>query len=191
VENTYTAEDLIATQKYGTASLGYTYTLSGSAITQNTVLDKLGNRTDYTYDTNGNNTSIRYYNPTQSSSVLYTYTYNSLGLMTSEKRPRGNGYTYTYDASGNLTQKRFKANVDLIDSASDLVTNSTYNARNEKMTETNPNNTQTIYTRDTKGNILTKSLSGAVDYLGTTIAPMTTTYTYFPTGLLQTNTSAE
>ncbi len=138
----------MATQKYGSASLGYTYTLSGSQITQNTVLDKLGNRTDYTYDENGNNTSIRYYNPTQSSSVLYTYTYNSLGLMTTEKRPRGNGYKYTYDTNGNLTEKRFKANADAVDSATDIVTTSSYNARNEKMTETNPNNTQIIYTRD-------------------------------------------
>lgn len=164
VENTYTPEDRVATQKYGTASLGYTYTLSGSAIIQNTVLDKLGNRTDYAYDASGNNTSIRYYNPAQSSSVLYTYTYNSLGLMISEKRPRGNGYSYTYDTNGNLTQKRFKADVDAVNSSNDLVTNSTYNARNEKMTETNPNNTSTIYTRDTSGNILTETQSGRLTY---------------------------
>lgn len=150
VENSYDAGDRVATQRYGSASLGYTYTLSGSQITQNTVLDKLGNRTDYTYDASGNNTAIRYYNPTQNSSVLYTYTYNTLGLMTSETRPRGNGYIYAYDGNGNLIQKRSKANMSLADSTTDLVTTSTYNVRNEKMTETAPNNTQTIYTRDTQ-----------------------------------------
>lgn len=148
VENTYTPEDRVATQKYGAASLGYTYTLSGSQITQNTVLDKLGNRTDYTYDGSGNNTTIRYYNPAQTGSVLYTYTYNTLGLMTREKRPRGNGYMYSYDTKGNLLQKRFKTNADAGDSGTDLATTYTYNARNEKMTETAPNNTQVIYTRD-------------------------------------------
>ena len=178
--NTYDSGDRVATQKYGDGTLTYTYILSGSVITQNTVHDKLGNRTDYTYDASGNNTAIRYYNPTESSSVLYTYDYNTLGLMIREKRPRGNGYSYTYDASGNLIQKRQKANIDAVDSASDLVTSSTYNTRNEKLTETLPNGSQVIYTRDTKGNILTKTLSGAVNYLNTPITGLTTTYTYLP-----------
>ncbi len=179
VENTYDTNDRVATQKYGTETLGYTYTLSGSQITQNTVLDKLGNRSDYVYDGSGNNTSIRYYNPTQTGSVLYTYTYNTLGLMTKEKRPRGNGYTYTYDGSGNLLQKRLKTNADAVDSATDLVTSYTYNARNEKMTETAPNNTKVVYTRDTAGNILTKTLSGSIDSNGNTITGITTNYTYY------------
>jgi RHS repeat-associated protein len=198
VENTYTAEDRVATQKYGSASFGYTYTLSGSQITQNTVLDKLGNRTDYTYDASGNNTAIRYYNPTQSSSVLYTYTYNTLGLMTSEKRPRGNGYTYTYDANGNLTMKRFKTDADAVDNATDLVTNSTYNARNEKMTETNPNAIQIVYTRDTQWHILTETQSGVIWWhqdSGTSWSPSTQnttkTYTYLTNWLLNSITSPE
>ncbi len=70
--------------------------------------------------------------------------------MTREKRPRGNGYTYQYDPSGNLIEKRFKTNADALDSATDLVTTSTYNTRNEKLTETHPNKTTTIYTRDPK-----------------------------------------
>ncbi len=179
VENTYTTDDRVATQKYGNGTLGYTYILSGSQVTKNSVIDKLGNRTDYTYDASGNNISTQYYNLSQSNSVTYTSTYNTLGLLATETRPRGNGYKYTYDTAGNLIEKRQKANMSLADSINDLVTTSMYNTRNEKMTETLPNNTQAIYTRDTTGNILTQTLSGVVNYLNSPITPVVTTNTYF------------
>ncbi len=120
------------------------------------LIDKIGNRSDYTYDTNGNHTSIRYYNQAQTGSVLYSYTYNGSGLLLTEKRPRGNGYKYGYDTNGNLIEKRMKANMSLADNASDIVTIYTYNSRNEKMTETLPNNVVIRYARDTSGNIVAR-----------------------------------
>lgn len=156
VENTYDTGDRVATQKYGDGTLTYSYTLSGNSITQNTVVDKLGNRSDYTYDANGNHTSIRYYNLAQTGSVLYNYTYSASGFLLTETRPRGNGYKYGYDANGNLIQKRMKASVLTADSAGDIVTSYTYNSRNEKLTETLPNGVVVNYGRDTNGNILTR-----------------------------------
>ena len=189
VDNTYDTGDRVTTQKYGNGTLTYSYTFSGSQITQNTVLNKLGIRTDYIYDGSGNNTSIRYYNAAQTGSVLYTYTYNTGGLIASETRPRGNGYKYIYDTSGNLVSKRLKADITLVDSAADLVTAYTYNSRNERLTETLPNNAQTAYIRDSEGNILTKTLFGIVDHYGNGLGQVTTNYTYYSGWLLKSSLS--
>lgn len=110
--------------------------------------------------------------------------------MTEEERPRGNGYEYTYDSRGNLTEKRMKSDVDASDNSDDLVTSYTYNSENKILTQINPLGKTLTYTRDSAGNILTKSLSGVDTYTGGTFTA-TTTYTYSSSGLLLTETSPE
>jgi hypothetical protein len=41
VANTYDGNDRVATQQYGTGTITYAYTTSGSVITKNTVTNKL------------------------------------------------------------------------------------------------------------------------------------------------------
>ena len=149
----------MTSQKYGSGILTYAYTLSGSTITKNTVLDKLGNKTEYSYDANGNQIQVKYYNPAQTSSVVYTYEYNALGYMTKETKPRGNGFAYTYDAKGNITEKRMKADTSAANSSNDLVTTYTYDANNNILTQTNPNGIGITNTYDTGNNLLSKTIS--------------------------------
>lgn len=74
--------------------------------------------------------------------------------------------------------------MSLADSALDIVTSYTYNARNEKISEALPNGAQMLYTRDTSGNITQKILSGAIDSGGTVISSMVTNSTYYSSGLI-------
>ncbi len=188
VTNTYDTGDHVATQKYGTGTLTYTYTLSGSAITKNTVIDRLGHKTEYSYDASGNNTSIKYYNPSQTSSVIYSYEYNTSGLITKETRPRGNGYFYSYDGSGNLLMKTERADITT-GSANDIITSYIYNARNERTSETLPTGKNITYTRDGQGNVTTKTTSSTSATGFVTL--ITTNSTYLSNGLLSTITSPE
>lgn len=189
VQNTYDSGGRVTSQKYGSGTLTYSYTLSGSRIVTNTVIDKLGHKTVYTYDANGNQTRVEYFNPAQTGSTVYTYEYNSLGYMTRETKPRGNGSAYSYDAKGNMTEKRMKANMSTADSSADLVTTYTYDSNNNVLTQTNPNNISIVNTYDSNNNLLSKTLSGATTYSGV-VQNTTTNYTYL-SGLLNTMTDGE
>jgi RHS repeat-associated protein len=133
VSNTYD-NDRVGTQKYWTGTITYSYTLSGSSVTQNTVTDRLWNTTQYKYDSNWNNFQTNYY--TSSWNIDYYYTYNSLGYLETEKRPAWNGYKYSYDSKWNLIEKRLKADLTQADSSNDLVTTYTYNSQNKLLTQT-------------------------------------------------------
>lgn len=189
VQNTYDTGSRVTSQKYGSGTLTYAYVLSGSLITRNTVVDKLGNKTEYTYDTNGNQTQVKYFNPAQTSSLVYAYEYNALGYMTKETKPRGNGFTYTYDARGNMSEKRMKADTSAANSSSDLVTGYVYDSRNNLLSQTNPNGLVSIHTYDTSNNLTSKTLSGVTSYSGLT-SNVVTSYTYL-SGFLNTATDGE
>lgn len=59
VENTYDANDRVLTQIYGNGTLSYSYQTDANTgkIIQNTVTDREGNTTVYSYDENGNTLS--------------------------------------------------------------------------------------------------------------------------------------
>ena len=164
VTNTYDGNGMVASQIFGSGTLNYTYTLSGSSVVQNTVVDGLGNKTVYNYDQYGNKSSAEYYNQAQTGSTTYTYGYNSNGYMVSKSEPRGNGTAYDYDARGNLIKKSERENITLSGTTSEIVTTYTYNNLNQVITETRPNNLSFTNTYDASGNVLTTTASGVTTY---------------------------
>ena len=94
VENTYDANDRVLTQIYGNGTLSYSYQTDANTgkIIQNTVTDREGNTTVYSYDAAGNTLSRT------SGGNSYSYEYNSENRIITEIYPRGNGYSYSYDA---------------------------------------------------------------------------------------------
>lgn len=186
MSNTYNTADRVATQTYGTGTISYTYSLSGSSVTQNTVLDRLGHTTNYYYDGNGNNTQTTYY--TATGSVTNTYTYNDLGYMTSETRPNNHGTKYSYDSKGNLVEKRVKADMTQADSSNnDLITYITYNSKNQVLTTTNPIGVMLTNTYDTNGNLTQLQTSELKTSAGDNYST-TQTFTYDNEGNLVTST---
>ncbi len=186
VTNTY-LNDRVATQKYGTWTIAYNYTLSWNTITKNTVTDRLWNIVDYFYDSNWNNTQSKHY--TSSWTIDYYYTYNSLWYLESEKRPKWNGYKYSYDSKWNLTEKRFKPDLTQADSTNDLITTYTYNTKNQILTQTNPNNTTITNTYDINGN-LTQITTSWLKRSDDTTYQTTNTFTYNTIWQLITSTDA-
>lgn len=94
VTNTYDSNGRVALQTYGDGSVAYAYTLgdmhvddtltqpgSGTIIGQyvqtNTVIDKNGNKTVYTYDRMGNMLKRRVFNEDASAFTDTVYTYNT------------------------------------------------------------------------------------------------------------------
>jgi RHS repeat-associated protein len=75
-----------------------TYDTSGRLLTNT---DELGRKTTYTYDTNGNVTSVSVPIAPDTFAVT-TYTYNSLGEVLTTTDPMGNVTSNSYDGNGNL-----------------------------------------------------------------------------------------
>jgi RHS repeat-associated protein len=85
----------------GTWSYSYVTNASG-AVTGATVTDPLGTKHSYTFDSNGNPTTITDGVGTSSAETWHA-TYSSPSqLLTSSTDPLGRETTYTYDSSGNL-----------------------------------------------------------------------------------------
>lgn len=190
VENTYDTWDRVATQKFGEWTINYTYTLNWDDITKNTITDKLWNKAEYSYNSNRQNTSVKYYSEDQSTSVEYSYEYDSNWYLIKETKPKWNGYTYSYDSKWNILEKRFKADTSLSDSSDDLVTSYTYNAQNQVLTTTNPDWIVETNTIDTNWNITSKIISWLETHTWATYS-ITTNYTYLTNWLADTITKPE
>ena len=109
----------------------------------------------YTYDANGNRTSLIYANGTTT-----TYAYNKANLLTSVVNKKGNttlsSHTYTYYLDGNIASENENG------------TTKTYEYDGlGRLTKETQNGTITIYTYDANGNRSTMTQNGS-----------TTTYTY-------------
>ncbi len=134
------------------------------------VTDYSNDIIDYEYDGNNNVSSIKRNNTAVASYEYYPYgalqrvtypgqgkseyTYdNALRLVNQVNSLSDNtvvnSYGYTYDLNGNQTQKNDTGNI----------TNYTYDSLNRLQSVTEPDGTQTAYTFDTQGNIMTKSIS--------------------------------
>ncbi len=187
VVNTYTTDDRVASQTYGTWTIGYNYTLSWTSVTKNTVTDKVWNVIDYFYDANWNNTQTKHY--TNSGNIDYYYTYNSLGYLETEKKAAWNGIKYTYDSKWNLTEKREKADITSADSTSDLVTSYTYNNKNQVLTTNLVNWVVISNTYDTAWNLTEKTTSWLETSTGVTYST-TKTFSYNSVWELTSSTDA-
>jgi RHS repeat-associated protein len=175
VTNTY-EQDRVKTQKYWSWTITYNYTLSGSQITKNSVTDKNWNITEYTYDSNLNNTEKKYYSWTWS--VTYYYSYNSSWSLISETKPNWNWTKYSYDTRWNILETRQKADMNIWDNNDDdLITTYTYNSRNQILTLTNPNWTTITNTYDTNWN-LTESVNSWIKKSDLTTYSITKTFEY-------------
>jgi RHS repeat-associated protein len=163
------------TDANGNLIVNYTYDAAGNLIRQD---DGNGTYTTYTYDANGDVLSLINYAPDGSINSSFIYTYNDLGLETSETTLDGT-WTYTYDAIGELTHAVFAStNPDVPDQDEtynyDAVGNRTSTVINGVTTLYTTNDVNeytqvggTTYTYDANGNMIS-----ATDASGTT------TYTY-------------
>lgn len=106
--------------------------------------DKLGHRTNFTYDNQGNVLSIQ---DVQSNWTRYTYdaAYNQPLTVTDA---RNNVTTFVYDLEGNLTQ--------IVNAAAGAVLYA-YNSYGQVVTVTDPKGHITTFTYDANGNLATKT----------------------------------
>lgn len=187
---TYDANHDMATQSGpGTPLTSLTYDSSGRLVkvtdaagNQTTITNNVGGHevvvgdqngqlsTVYTYDSEGN--LISEARTVGSQTLTDSWTYDSLGNVTSHTDPAGHTTTATYDASGNLTSFT-NANGD--------TTDLTYNSLGEVTSETSPSG-QVVYqaTYNSSGQMLTSD-----DVSGTT------SYTYTPAGQVATVTNPD
>ncbi|QEH32071.1 Putative deoxyribonuclease RhsC [Aquisphaera giovannonii] len=141
------------------------------------AVDPLGRRTTYTFDDNGNVTSI--YRLVSSSSGGSTYetetiAYNDpYGIPTSITDFNGNTTTFTLDSHGNVTRRT---------DPDTLHEDFTYNARGQVLTDTDRNGNTTSYSYDSNGRLTT------IQYPGSDTPVVK--YTYTSAGDLQSVTDA-
>jgi RHS repeat-associated protein len=117
-------------------TISSTYDNQGHALSRT---DELGHTTTYTYDSNGNVSSVSA--PITSGTYATTsYTYNSFGEVLTTTDPLGNVTTNTYDTHGNLLTVTTPAPNG---STAASVTTFTYDSKGELLTITDPLNNKT------------------------------------------------
>jgi RHS repeat-associated protein len=166
-------------------TVGYTYDDQGHVLTRT---DENGNITSYTYDTNGNVTSV---SAPISAGVYATtqYTYNSFGEVLTSTDPLGNVTTNTYDTNGNLLTVTTPAPNG---STGASVTHFAYNALGQLTQITDPltNVTTLTYTtagliatlKDTQNNLTTYAYDGHGNRTSVTDAASNQTTFAYDTG---------
>jgi RHS repeat-associated protein len=179
------------TDANGNPIVTYTYDPAGRLAEK---LNGNGTYTTYTYDADGNILDLVNYAPGGTVNSQFAYTYNAVGLETSEATLDGT-WTYTYNTDGELTQAVFAStdssipNQDLVYNY-DAVGNRTSTVINDVTTVYTTNNVNeytsvggTPYVYDADGNLLFDGTNtytyNALNELTSVSGPSgTTTYTY-------------
>ncbi len=138
-----------------------------------------GTYTLYSYDVAGDVRSVVNYSASEAVNSSFVYTYNNLGLASSETTLDGQ-WTYTYDAVGQLTHAVFTSNDPLLDPNQDL--QYTYDAAGNRIS-TVVNGTTTSYVTNnmnqyTSVGATTYSYDADGNLSSATTAGVTTTYGY-------------
>ena len=161
----------------------------------NETLNSNGTYTTYAYDADDNITALINYAPDGTVNSSFDYTYNALGLETSETTLDGT-WTYGYDADGQFTSAVFASNNQAVVPDQDLsysydaLGNRTVTVINGVTTNYATNNMNqytsvggVAYTYDKNGNLLSDGTNtytyNSLNELTSVVGPSgTTTYTY-------------
>ena len=180
------------TDKNSNLIVSYTYYVNGRLWT---TTNGNGTYTTYQYDADGNVLHLINYAPAGAINSRFDYTYNSLGLETTETTLDGT-WTYSYDADGELTQAVFASNNPAsipnqnLTYSYDAMGNRISTVINGVTTTYVPNDMNeyttvggVIYTYDKNGNLLsdgtnTYKYNVLNELTSVTNASGTTTYTY-------------
>ena len=97
VENTYDENDRVSIQKYGDGEVRYSYALDPitQRVTKNSVENRNGVKTEYSFDDKGNVLSRKV--QTATGIVEFTFEYDNNGRITKDVKPNGNSIENTYD----------------------------------------------------------------------------------------------
>lgn len=159
-----------------------TYNAAGQPLT---VTDPMGNVTTYTYDLDGNKTSVE-----NAALKTTTYTYDADNELTKTTNPDGDTTQKSYnsmgnvatetDGNGNVTTDTYNAQDELssVETAMSQTTSYTYDADGNRLTTTDP---QSRVTTDTYN--ADDELTGVSYSSGT---PSDVSYTYTPDGQVAT-----
>jgi RHS repeat-associated protein len=165
------------TEAYDTSSARTITTAWNASFRLPATVTEPNRTTAYTYDTNGNVLTKTITDTTVSPhpTRTWTYTYDSYNRVLTINGPRtdvSDVTTYAYYSCTTGSQCGQLQTVT--DAAGHVTTYSTYDANGRPLTVTDPNGIVTTHTYDTRGRLTSRQ-----------IGTETTTFSYWPTGLLK------
>lgn len=143
--------ELSRTDAYGTPLARVTSTTWLSTFhLPNRIVEPTGRTTTFTYDARGNllTKSVAAGGLTRS----WTYTYNTMGQVLTERDPLGHVTAYAYDAMGNVAS--------MTDALGHKTVFTAYDGAGRLLSFRDPNGLVTTMTYDLRGNLLTRTAGG-------------------------------
>ncbi len=163
------------TKGYGTSNARTTTTSWHATLHLPLQISEPNRTTTFTYDSSGNLLTRTITDTASGTSRTWTYTYNSYGQVLTEDGPRtgvSDVSTHTYYTC--TTGYECGELHTVTDALGHVTTFNTYNAHGQPSTITDPNGVVTTLTYDARQRLTSRSVAGE-----------TTTFEYWPTGLLK------
>jgi len=163
------------TDAIGTAQARTTTTAWHATYRLPTQIEEPGRRTTFIHDTNGNVLSKTITDTGTNASRTWTYTYSSVGQVLTEDGPRtdvSDTTTYTYYSC--TTGFECGQLHTVTNAVGHVTTYNSYNAHGQPLSITDPNGIVTTFTYDARQRPKTRTVAGE-----------TTSFDYWPTGLLK------